>query len=127
MLIFDTLPISTPLSRTGAPTRSPSALSKNENRVIRREKKPPVPDIRNKSSASTMLAKIYREAHAKLRPFELLLARQMISSDRNLRYLWWRSEQPYSRPAPSQHHNKNKARPMPVVGAGLGSSSRASR
>jgi len=48
--------MSTPLSRTGAPLRSPLVLSKNDTSVMRCENKPLVPDIRNKSSANTRLA-----------------------------------------------------------------------
>ena len=56
MAIFVTLPISTPLRRTGAPTRNPSALSKYDLMVIRGVNSPAVPDIRKSKTPSVTLA-----------------------------------------------------------------------
>src|SRR5258706_8973128 len=55
--MLSTLPMSTPSSRTGAPTRRPPELSKYEISLIFLVKTPPVPLIRKIRTPSVMLAK----------------------------------------------------------------------
>ena len=93
---------------------------------MRCEKKPPVPDIRNREQRQRQAGEHHREADAKLRPFQLLLARQMISSDRFSVFPLVRGSRSGSRCRPSQHHNKIRNYSK-HDGRSAGSSSSASR